>query len=186
VRFSRSIFAPQFEVPGLTLLRAVSDGVTIGMNGVVRARQCGLLSPVRLRCDGLQVRWGSYALLWTAWEWFVAQNDGLSWFKRGWGRPRGLPTLRTRVLTRKRVLLQLMVSVTPGDPRGRSSTGRRLCKPFSAVRRKVPRVGSATRQRLIPLRPGDAMSCNQDLIQPPILAVSLRMARSHTRRHFSP
>ena len=104
--FSPSIFARQFEVPGFTLLRAVNDGVTAGMS--IWYEQ-GNVAYLHLSAfDATGYKWGgaSYALLWTAWEWFaprvrwlalgagsgsIARDDGLSWFKSGWATARGQP-----------------------------------------------------------------------------------------------
>jgi hypothetical protein len=99
LRFSPQIFARQFEVPGLTLLRAEAHGVIVGM---AMWYQQGDVAYFHLSAyDAEGYKWGgaSYALLWTAWEWFaprvrwlalgaaagtIARDDGLSRFKSGW------------------------------------------------------------------------------------------------------
>ena len=115
--FSPSIFARQFDVPGITLLRAVSDGATAGMS--IWYKQ-GNVAYLHLSAfDATGYKWGgaSYALLWTAWEWFapqvrwlalgagsgsIARDDGLSWFKSGWATARRTAYFCGRVLNRKR------------------------------------------------------------------------------------
>ena len=99
LRFSRAIFARQFEVPGLTLLRAELDGVIVGMAMWYEQHDVAYFHLSAFDREGYKWGGASYALLWTAWEWFaprahwlalgaaagsIAQEDGLSQFKRGW------------------------------------------------------------------------------------------------------
>jgi hypothetical protein len=115
--FSRSIFARQFEVPGFTLFRAEIDGTAVGMT--IWYEQGDVAYFHLSACNATGYKWGgaSYALMWTAWEWFAprvrwlalgaasgqtGQDDGLSWFKRGWATATRTAYFCGRVLDRKR------------------------------------------------------------------------------------
>jgi hypothetical protein len=116
-RFSRSIFARQLNVPGCTLFRAEVDGVIVGM--AIWYEQNDVAYFHLSAFDDAGYKWGgtSYALLWTAWEWFAprlrwlalgasagdrAHEDGLSSFKRGWATGTKTTYFCGRVLNRKR------------------------------------------------------------------------------------
>jgi hypothetical protein len=127
--FSHDIFARQFDVPGFTLLRAVNDGVTAGMT---MWYEQGDVAYFHLSAfDATSYKWGgaSYALLWTAWEWFAPrvrwlalgaaagsteQDDGLSRFKRGWATAKRTAYFCGRVLDRKRYEALSCPGVNPG------------------------------------------------------------------------
>jgi hypothetical protein len=115
--FSRNIFACQFEVPGFTLLRAVYDGVTVGMAIWYEQGDVAYFHLSAFNATGYKWGGASYALLWTAWEWFAprvrwlalgaaagttAQDDGLSRFKRGWATAKRTAYFCGRILDRKR------------------------------------------------------------------------------------
>ena len=99
LRFSREVFTKQCVVPGIVMLRAIYNGVTVGMVlwYVVGERSyyhLGAYSPI-----GYELK-ASFALFWRAVEYFVGKvrwlnlgagsgldsnvNNGLSRFKRGW------------------------------------------------------------------------------------------------------
>lgn len=100
-RFSRASFAEQLRVPGLVMLRAVSQGETVGLtlwytnDSGVSYYHLGAYSE-----RGYELR-ASFALFWEALQYFTRQGlswlnlgagagvtsdgqDGLSRFKRGW------------------------------------------------------------------------------------------------------
>lgn len=98
--FSRESFRRQFAVPGLVVFRAVHESATVGMllwyiQGNVAYYHLGAYNMV-----GYKLR-ASFALFWSAMEWFGERNvrwlglgagagldgkgtDGLTRFKRGW------------------------------------------------------------------------------------------------------
>jgi hypothetical protein len=98
--FSRSAFAMQLSVPGIVAFRAVYEDTTVGMllwyqQGDVGYYHLGAYSPL-----GYEL-WASFALFWSAIEYFAANGlrwlnlgagagvnsdakDGLTIFKRGW------------------------------------------------------------------------------------------------------
>jgi PAS domain-containing protein len=115
--FSHDIFERQFNVPGFTLFRAVHDGVNAGM--AMWYEQGGVAYLHLSASDATGYKWGgaSYALLWTAWDWFAprvrwlslgagagsaVQDNGLSRFKRGWATTTRWAYFCGRVLDRKR------------------------------------------------------------------------------------
>ena len=98
--FSRKAFAEQFQVPGLILLRAVQDGVALGITLWIVQDGIAYYHLGAYSQQGYQER-ASFALFWTALELFAEMglkwlclgagagvqgdlSDGLSRFKSGW------------------------------------------------------------------------------------------------------
>jgi hypothetical protein len=97
--FSREAFAKQLSVPGVVMFRAINQDITVGadvwyVQGEVAYGHLAAYNP-----EGYRLR-ASYALLWSAIEYFVDKvrwlslgagagiegndTDGLTLFKRGW------------------------------------------------------------------------------------------------------
>lgn len=116
--FSRESFAAQLKVPGLTALRAVRDGETLGMTLWYESRGVGYYHLGAYSLEGYELR-ASFALFWHAFEHFAdaglgwlnfgagaglsgAQDDGLSRFKRGWANGTRTAYFCGRVFDRRR------------------------------------------------------------------------------------
>jgi hypothetical protein len=97
--FSRAAFAKQLSLPGMVMFRAVSQGITVGLDLWYVHREVAYGHLVAISPLGYKLR-ASYALKWYLLHYFVNKvrwvdfgggagttndgTDGLSQFKRGW------------------------------------------------------------------------------------------------------
>jgi hypothetical protein len=116
--FPRASFARQFEVPGLTLLRAVHEDTTVGMV-MWFTQQQRVYYHLAAYDDAGYTNGASFALFWRALEHFAQSGaewiglgagagvhddgaDGLTRFKRGWATDTRVSWLCGRIIDRQR------------------------------------------------------------------------------------
>ena len=130
--FSRNAFKLQMETPGLVMLRAEHEGITVGAHLWFRHENVATSHLAAFSAKGYELN-ASYALYWRAVEYFADTNarwlnigagagtesnvnDGLSRFKRGWATGTRKAYFCGRILNRARyTVLSGTCQVMEGD-----------------------------------------------------------------------